>query len=402
MGTIDSCFAGLLPRLAETWQVVAVELQGHGHTADLDRPLSYQQIAEDTAALMGLLGIAAADLVGDSMGGAVALQVASDRPGLARRLVYAGGTCYAPGGLYPELLAHFQSPQLDALAGSKWHQAYLAAAPDPAAWPTLVTKVNELDRTFGGWPAENIHTVDVPALLIIGDADIVRPEHTVEMFRLLGGGAIGDLAEMPRSQLAILPGTSHVGVLERVDWLHSMIPAFLRAKQIDPGDAPREAPSRSDAAAAATEREAPRPASKPPLRAASGSAEGEPREAPDGGRPRCRFECLVKTDTVSGLETADDHLPAARLVVSGHHGWPWRCVRSIAGRTPLLGMRRRPVRGHTAAGPSRPVGAACLEGRRRTWSSASASEAVKRTLRRCRPGGASQRHDVALMSSSFG
>jgi pimeloyl-ACP methyl ester carboxylesterase len=126
------------------------------------------------------------------------------------------------------LLTQFEAPPLDELAGSVWHRAYRAVAPDPDAWPTLVTKVNELDRTFTGWPADAIRALTAPALLIIGDSDIVQPEHVVQMCRLLGG-VIGDLAGLPNSQLAILPGTSHVGVLERVDWLHSMITAFLDA-----------------------------------------------------------------------------------------------------------------------------------------------------------------------------
>jgi pimeloyl-ACP methyl ester carboxylesterase len=227
MGTIDSCFSTLLPRLAETRHVIAVELQGHGHTADVDRPLSYPQLADDTVALMGALDVDVADIVGYSLGGAVALQIALVRPEVARRIVFAGGTSYNPQGLHPELLTQFETPPVDELAGSVWHQAYLAAAPDPDAWASLVTKVNALDRTFAGWPAEEIRALSVPALLIIGDSDIVQPEHTVQMFRLLGGGVVGDLAEMPESQLAILPGTSHVGLLERVDWLHSMISEFL-------------------------------------------------------------------------------------------------------------------------------------------------------------------------------
>jgi pimeloyl-ACP methyl ester carboxylesterase len=230
MGTTESCFRNLLPRLAETRRVIAVELQGHGHTPDVGRPLSYPQMAEDTAALMAALDVDVADLVGYSMGGAVALQIALHRPELARRIVYAGGTCYDPRGLYPELLTQFEAPPLDQLTGSVWHRAYRAVAPDPEAWPTLVTKVNELDRTFTGWPAETMRALTVPALLVIGDSDIVQPEHIVRMFRLLGGGVIGDLAGLPDSQLAILPGTSHVGVLERVDWLYSMIIAFLDAR----------------------------------------------------------------------------------------------------------------------------------------------------------------------------
>jgi pimeloyl-ACP methyl ester carboxylesterase len=226
MGTIDSCFANLLPALAAARQVIAVELQGHGHTADISRPLSYQQMADDTAAVLRALGVDTADAVGYSMGGGVALQLAMNRPGMVRRLVFAGGTSYRRDGLYPEMLAE-PGPAPDDLNGSPWHQAYLRVAPHPGAWTTLVAKVLELDRTFEGWPPKAIGAVKTPALLIIGDSDIVRPEHTMEMFRLLGGGAVGDIDGLPASQLAVLPGTSHAGLLERTGWLQSMILEFL-------------------------------------------------------------------------------------------------------------------------------------------------------------------------------
>jgi pimeloyl-ACP methyl ester carboxylesterase len=226
MGTIDSCFAGLLPALAATRQVVAIELQGHGHTADVDRPLSYRQMAADAAALLKALGIELTDLVGYSMGGGVAVELAMRHPGMVRRIVFAGGTSYRRDGLYPEMLVE-PDPAADDLTGSAWHQAYQRVAPDPGRWPVLVAKNSELDRTFAGWPDEDIQAMTTPMLLIIGDSDIVRPEHTMRMFRLLGGGVIGDLAGLPASQLAVLPGTSHVGLLDRVDWLQSMILEFL-------------------------------------------------------------------------------------------------------------------------------------------------------------------------------
>src|SRR5262249_35836250 len=167
---------------------------------------------------------------GYSMGGGVALQLAMSRPGMVRRLVFAGGTSYRRDGLYPEMLAE-PGPVPEDLNGSSWHQAYLRVAPHPGAWTTLVAKVLELDRTFEGWPPEAIRAMTAPALLIIGDSDIVRPEHTMEMFRLIGGGVIGDIAGLPASQLAVLPGTSHVGLLERTDWLQSMILEFLDAPE---------------------------------------------------------------------------------------------------------------------------------------------------------------------------
>src|SRR5262249_28418926 len=150
MGTIDSCFAKLLPALAATRQVVAVELQGHGHTADVDRPLSYRQMAADAAALLEALGIETADLVGYSLGGAVAMELAMRHPGKVRRLVFAGGTSYRRDGLYPEILAEPEGAA-DDLTGSAWHQAYVRVAPDPGRWPVLVAKNRELDRTFAGW-----------------------------------------------------------------------------------------------------------------------------------------------------------------------------------------------------------------------------------------------------------
>jgi pimeloyl-ACP methyl ester carboxylesterase len=226
LGTIESCFAALLPGLATTRRVVAVELQGHGHTPDVDRPLSFEHMAEDVFALLGALRLGDVDVVGYSMGGGVGLQLALRHPEAVRHLVYAGGTSYRRDGLYPEMLGDMSSA-VDDLAGSVWHEAYLRAAPDQNAWPALVRKVTDLDRTFEGWSTEDIRGLRLPTLLVIGDSDIVRPEHTMEMFRLLGGGVIGDIAGLPSSQLAVLPGTSHVGVLDRVDWLRSMITEFL-------------------------------------------------------------------------------------------------------------------------------------------------------------------------------
>jgi pimeloyl-ACP methyl ester carboxylesterase len=226
LGTIESCFNALLPALATTHRVLAVELQGHGHTPDIDRPLSFEHMAEDVYALLGALGLSSVDLVGYSMGGGVALQLAMRHPEKVQRLVYAGGTSYRRDGLYPEILGDMSSA-VDDLDGSVWHQAYVRSAPDPDAWPRLVRKVTNLDRTFEGWSRQDIQSLRRPALLVIGDSDIVRPEHTMEMFRLLGGGVIGDLAGLPASQLAVLPGTSHVGVLDRIDWMRSMISEFL-------------------------------------------------------------------------------------------------------------------------------------------------------------------------------
>jgi pimeloyl-ACP methyl ester carboxylesterase len=227
-GTIESCFAELLPALARDFEVVAVELQGHGRTRDISRPLTYEGMAGDVAALLEALEIARARLVGYSMGGAVGLELALERPELIERLVFAGGASFDPDGEYPELQASFESFDPHELDGSRWHEAYRQVAPDPDGWTSLVVKLNELDRSGHSWSRERLAGMRAPTLLINGDSDIVRPEHVVEMFRLLGGGVPGNLVGMPQSQLALLPGTTHEGVLDRVDWLSSMILAFLR------------------------------------------------------------------------------------------------------------------------------------------------------------------------------
>jgi pimeloyl-ACP methyl ester carboxylesterase len=230
LSTIEVDFGRVLPALAETRRVIGVEQQAHGHTADVDRPLSYRQMADDTAALLRELQIEQADLFGYSLGGAVAMQVAMRHPGLVRKFVAAGGTSYRPDGLYPEMLGGMKDLKPEQLAGTEFEQAYARTAPNPDNWPALIEKVKELDLTFEGWSPEEIQAIQAPALLMIGDSDIVKPEHTAEMFRLLGGGVPGDIAGLPRSRLAVLPGTTHITLMHRADWLVPMVTEFLDAK----------------------------------------------------------------------------------------------------------------------------------------------------------------------------
>jgi pimeloyl-ACP methyl ester carboxylesterase len=119
------------------------------------------------------------------------------------------------------------TPEL--FAGSPVEADYLRLAPNPENWTTLVEKLVQLDSQVLDWSAESIRSITAPTLIIIGDSDSVRPEHAVDMFRLRGGGVDGDLAGLPNAQLAVLPATTHIGVLFRVDWLESMITEFLAA-----------------------------------------------------------------------------------------------------------------------------------------------------------------------------
>lgn len=231
--TIDMMGA-LLPGLAKARQVIAVEQQGqHGHTADVDRPLTYEQMADDTAALVRHLEVDNADVVGYSMGGGIALQLAIRHPSLVRKLVVAS-TSFTSDGMHAVALEMFPSITPELFAGSPIEEAYLRTAPNPDGFPKLVEKLKQLDMTFFAWPEQDIRAIAAPTLIVLGDSDGIRLEHAVELFGLRGGGVMGDLAGLPESQLAVLPGTAHFvppgfGLLDRAEWLLAMIPPFLDA-----------------------------------------------------------------------------------------------------------------------------------------------------------------------------
>jgi pimeloyl-ACP methyl ester carboxylesterase len=226
---IGSSFGQLLPGLAQGRQVVGFEFQGHGHTADIDRPLTLEALADDVAAAIDQLGLGRVDIFGYSTGAAVALHVVLRHPEVVRKLVLASVT-YTMAGVHPSLMEGFGEMTPEMMHGSTWHDEYLRIAPHPEDFPKLFAKKTEMDRQIKDLPSEAISSIKAPTLLIIGDSDLVRPEHAVEMFRLLGGGVFGDTpAGLPNSQLAILPGTSHVTVVSRADLLLPMITSFLDA-----------------------------------------------------------------------------------------------------------------------------------------------------------------------------
>ena len=228
LSTIDTSFGKVLPGLAEGRQVIAIEQQAHGHTADSDRSLTYQQMANDTFALLSHIGIEQADFFGYSIGAGIAIEIAIEHPSIVRKLVLAT-PIFTADGFHPGVLEGMEALQPEHLAGSPFQAAYERVAPHPQEWPRLVAKTKQLDREFADWPSAAIASIKVPTLLIAGDSDIVRPEHVVEMFRLLGGGVSGDHAGLPNVQLAVLPGTTHITLMDRAEWLLSMIMGFLDA-----------------------------------------------------------------------------------------------------------------------------------------------------------------------------
>lgn len=227
LSAIGTSFGKLLPDLAGTRQVIALEQQAHGRTADIARPLRIRDMADDTVAALRQLGVAEADFFGYSLGAGIALEIAMRYPERVRKLVLASVT-YNVSGFHAGLLEGIANLKPEHLAGSPWQQEYAQVAPNPEAFPTLIEKVKGLNQGLPEWSAEAIRGIPAPTLIVLGDSDIVRLEHAVEMFRLLGGGVSGDTPEgLPKSRLAILPGTSHTMVVNRADLLLPMLSAFL-------------------------------------------------------------------------------------------------------------------------------------------------------------------------------
>lgn len=206
----------ILPSLANKRRVIAVDLQAHGRTADIDRPLSYEAMADDIAALTKYLGVEKADFMGYSLGGGVALRTAIQHPGAVRKLVVVS-TVFRRDGWYPEVLAamaQMGAGSAEMMKPSPLYQTYVRIAPRTADWPVLVTKMGELLRKDYDWSKE-VAAIKAPTMLVFADADAIRPEHEVEFFQLLGGGkkdAGWDGSGMSNARLAILPGVTHYNI----------------------------------------------------------------------------------------------------------------------------------------------------------------------------------------------
>ncbi len=210
-------FDQMLPSLSSTRQVIAVDLQAHGRTADIDRPMSFEAMADDIAALMKYLGIEKADVLGYSLGGGTALQTTIRHPAIVRKLVVVSSACKRDGW-YPEVLAQIAQMgpgTAEQLKQTPLYQQYASIAHKPADWPLLITKVSDLLKKDYDWSKE-VAAIRAPALLVFGDADAVRTAHAVEFFELLGGGkkdAGWDGSGMSNARLAILPGVTHYNIL---------------------------------------------------------------------------------------------------------------------------------------------------------------------------------------------
>lgn len=216
----------IIPRLAETHTVYALELQGHGRTNDIERPVTYPDLADDVAAFMDSVGLERADVLGYSMGAAAGLQLAVRHPEKVDQLV-AISVAYNLEGLQPEFHAMLPSMTPDMFAGTPMEDAWKQYAPDPEGFRPFVERMIALEHEPMDWEAD-VRALRTPVLMIGGDADVTTLEHMVAMFRLLGGGAMGDMGNpLPASRLAILPATSHTAIIDQVDLLDGFIAPFL-------------------------------------------------------------------------------------------------------------------------------------------------------------------------------
>jgi pimeloyl-ACP methyl ester carboxylesterase len=213
--TIDLNFGPLLEPLAASRHVIAVEFQGHGRTADTGRPMTIEALAGDVVALLDHLGIAEADLFGLSLGGLVACAVALGAPDRVGKLIIASADAHRPPGRESAPLGGDRLPTPADFQA--WRDAYDVVAPDPAYFDELAAKTSAMVHEFPGWTDE-LRSLQMPTLLIFGDRDFSPLPHVVEMFDLV-----------PDAQLAVLPGTTHVGMTRRPGEMLALITPFLDA-----------------------------------------------------------------------------------------------------------------------------------------------------------------------------
>ena len=213
--TIDLNWGPLIGPLTASRQVVAVELQGHGRTADTDRPMTIEALAQDVVALLDHLSIAEADIFGFSLGGLVAYAVALAMPSRVGKLIVASADAHRPPGRESAPIGDDRMPtQADFRA---MRDAYDAVAPDRTHFEEFAAKTSTMVHEFAGWTSE-LRSLQMPTLLIFGDRDFSPLSDVVEMFELL-----------PNGQLAVLPGTTHVGLTRRPTEVMALITPFLDA-----------------------------------------------------------------------------------------------------------------------------------------------------------------------------
>ena len=219
----------IIPRLAATHKVYALEFQGHGRTTDIDRPITYPNLADDVAAFMDSVGLEKADVFGYSVGAIAGLQLAIRHPEKVNKLIAASGA-YDLRGWQPAFTAVIPQMTVEMMLAMPFAEDYRKLAPNPDGFPALAAKLIQLEKEPMAWEAD-VKALKTPVLIIAGDADVATLEHSVAMFRLLGGGGMGDMGQpLPASRLAVLPATSHTAVITQPDLLLAFIEPFLKGE----------------------------------------------------------------------------------------------------------------------------------------------------------------------------
>jgi len=227
--TITNNWTDWIAELAKTRKVIAVEMQGHGRTADIDRDITSENLADDVAALLDHLKTPKADLIGYSMGGGVAMQCAIRHPDKVRKVVVISST-FRRDGMVKEAVELLPTLTADHFKGSPIEAEYKKLSQTPNDFPKFVKRVLATATKKDDIGVDKLKATKAPMFFIHGDADGVRLEHIAEMFRLKGGGGHGDMGPRSASRLAILPNTTHVTLMQRMNIIVPMVNDFLDAK----------------------------------------------------------------------------------------------------------------------------------------------------------------------------
>ena len=219
----------IIPTLAKTHKVYALELQGHGRTTDIDRPITYPNLADDVAAFMNAVGLKKADVFGYSMGAVTGLELAIRHPEKVNKLVAASGS-YDARGWQPAFAEFIPKMTVEMFTAMPFAKEYRKLAPNPDGFPALVKKLIALESEPLALEAA-VKAMKTPTLIIAGDADVATLDHYAAWFHLLGGGDMGDMGKpLSSSRIAILPATSHTAVITQVALLQALIEPFLKGQ----------------------------------------------------------------------------------------------------------------------------------------------------------------------------
>jgi len=225
--TIDGNWGQLIPELSKTRKVIAIELQGHGHTPYSDRKLDIVTLASDVEGVMNYLKVDSADVAGYSMGGSIAYQLAVNSPKRVRKLVIISST-YKSSGWLPVVNNAFKGFKPEFFDNTPLKAAYDAVAPDKTKWIKFVEQM----IAFAGTPFDmgdsNIAKITSPVLIISGDNDGLDKVELMKTYQLLGGGVSADLAPMPKSHLAVVPSQSHVSLMMQTNAILGYLDDFLK------------------------------------------------------------------------------------------------------------------------------------------------------------------------------